>query len=155
LFSALCFSTEQIPDELNLIGATVEISDFPLESHPHKGEIVREIDSRACSASARGYKAEWTVFEEKLWLGMILKNLCSDDPELLDLDSFFETDSRTKAVFAEWYSGEISYQIGPAQRLTQDESELGGIKYEAVLYNIRKGRVLSRKIAIIKQVWDR
>ncbi|MCG7530780.1 hypothetical protein MHM98_05340 [Psychrobium sp. MM17-31] len=150
-------ATQQIREVLELDGARFDIDEFPLDSHPEIVELVKKIDSRTCSAAWRGYKALWTIRKDKLYLSHIVKNPCAEksrrklrSAEYIYPNNLFNTE--TSDYIANWYSGKITFRI--SDKVYVYKSGVTGQKYEAVVYDILNGEVISRNIETVERIWE-
>lgn len=106
-FSALLYSTEQIPDYLVINNDTVPIFNNPLEQYFEQTgqrdlpEFVNPCWSTACW---RGYKAFWEMKNDSLFL---LKITSCQDNCTGAKDANLELMFGSEIVFAYWYSGTL------------------------------------------------
>lgn len=85
---------------------------FALLGDPIK-PLFEQRDSRAildsarlgvCTASWRGYKVEWEIKDEQLYLTALDLNPCGQQPDQFPL---YEIAQQEAPVFASWYSGDL------------------------------------------------
>ena len=103
-----------------------------------------------CTALWRGYIATWKIENDMLFLVDIRANLLPNQireklckPNSWDicegyvgLDSFFPADE--KKIFADWYSGELSFLYKCNDEAPEDE--------QYMVFTINKGRVISQEL---------
>ena len=145
-------ATQQIEETLDLGGVRFNIEEFPLESHPKYTALVEKVGSGVCSASWRGYKGIWSIGQDKLYLFHVIKDPCGEKSEYLDpaeLMGMEETD-----VVAQWYTGKITFRISRKSYLNRSSEGVSGETYEAVVYQIKNGNVLSRSIEKVEYLWQ-
>jgi hypothetical protein len=58
-----------------------------------------------------------------------------------------------RQVVAKWYTGNITFRISSRTYLDSKSDGKNGVQYEAVVYKIRSGEVISRSIEQIEHVW--
>ena len=146
LFScASANATQQIKDRVYFEGLDFVINELPLEKLPDiKSEIVKDNITR-CSANWRGYQAGWYIQDNKLSLSYLIKNPCSEVKEYYDLSKYFNNES--SLVNANWYTGSITIRISE-QEIIQEKASY---RYQAVLYEIKEGNVVSREVKFIEE----
>ncbi len=132
--SVKTLATPQIAEILDIGDVKFEINELPLESHP-KFEALK-IGAGSCSASWRGYQGKWSIRDDKLYLDYVLQDPCSKDPKHLYGAELLDTNGDYIAV-ANWYTGNITFRIS--------KIEISG-KYEAVVYKVEKGKIISRNV---------
>ena len=152
LYSSFVGATQQIEEKLDLGGVRFDIDEFPLESHPSYEQIVKDIGSEMCSASWRGYQGIWSIAKDKLYLSHLIKNPCGDNSEYLDPTNL--TGLKNTEGVASWYTGNITFRISRKSHLTKSVDGVSGEVYEAVVYEIRSGEVISRKIEKVQRIWQ-
>tara|TARA_B100000745_G_scaffold284927_1_gene219866 strand:- start:9 stop:503 length:495 start_codon:yes stop_codon:yes gene_type:complete len=151
LIATEVLATEQIEDMLELDGSSFDIDELPLESYPNQSVLMQGIDRNRCSASWRGYKAIWAIDNGKLSLSQLIKNPCRETIDWFDSKTIPDI-YNTNGV-ATWYTGTISFRISPVNQLTQEKDGEQGMEYEAVVYRIQSGYVLTRSVEMIKRLW--
>lgn len=153
LFASLnAFATQQIDEVLDLGGARFDIDETPLESHPNYKKIVQKVGSGMCSAAWRGYKGIWTIRNKKLFLDFVVKDPCGNDSEYLHAAELFEIED--SKVVADWYTGNITFRISEVEYFDVKFSGVHGQKYEAVVYEVRSGEVISRSVEYVEHIWQ-
>jgi len=146
-------ATEQFSEVLDLGGVSFDIHEVPLVGHPHYGSLVEKLNigSGICSAAWRGYKGIWVIDNDKLYLQLIIKNPCNQDPEYLKPAELIEQNESDG--FASWYSGDISFRISRKSYFDKSVDGKSGVEYEAVVFKIENGKVLSRTIEQVQHLW--
>jgi len=148
LFSNVAFATQQIPDELVIDGAKFEIDIYPLEQHPEYKKITKKLaPGSMCSANWRGHKGRWQIVNEYLVLDWLVTDACSKNPDYVDIADLFEIGSRP--VKATWFTGEIVIRISERKSFLNNTDGLPSIEYQAIVYKIVAGKVISRIITTI------
>lgn len=116
---AKSIATEQIHDRLIYKGDTIPISPFPLEQLYNIDSIRNKFfaNSERCRSTAcyRGYKAEWVIINDQLYLTGILKCCFNEDNEdtiKADLKELFGNKFKDGKVKADWFSGNITAPLG-------------------------------------------
>jgi len=146
LFSCTSASaTQQIKDRVHFEGLDFVINELPLEKLPGiKSEIIKDNIAR-CSANWRGYQAGWYIQNSQLSLSYLIKNPCSKVKEYYDLSKYFNNES--SLVNANWYTGSITIRISEKEII----QEKAFSRYQAVLYKIKEGKVVSREVKFIEE----
>lgn len=114
------FATAQILDRLIYRGDTYGISTTPLEQlYKHDGNRPKFFENGELSTACyRGYFAEWTIEDNKLYLINIYSCGYNQDHIKADLQKIFGTKFKDGKVFADWvkdkfysYGGKLLYYI--------------------------------------------
>ena len=112
----------------------------------------------SCSASWRGYKGEWGISSDELFLGALVKDPC--DPcafeakysrrKTFDLKKIIPNyDIKTNYYHkADWFSGEIVIPISEYRDVKGKKNKSGHnySEHQVIVYLIKKGNVESREI---------
>lgn len=143
-------ATEQMLDELNVGNAKFQIKQEPLKFHSKYEHIVEFMDSEICSANWRRYLAKWRVHEGVFYLVDLVKNPCSkyETPNKKILNFF--SGKNEIGIIANWYSGKVHFQIGEDTIILDEKGDMIGFEYEAVVYDISKGYIISREIKVVR-----
>ena len=140
---SICFSaygTPQIPDELTVDGKVVSIHQSPLPP-----DVISEINQdhvAQCSANWRGYRAFWTLVDDKLLLDKIEIKPCRN-PETIAADSVC-TDC-SYPIESYWYNGVLTYETGEwwgnKVRLNNGGYAIEDYRFEVMVIEISGGLV--------------
>lgn len=148
------FSTEQIPDVLNFEMRNFEIEEAPLEellTSTDFRELYSENDViEMCSANWRGYKAYWHIMNEALYLSHVQTKVCSN-PKAIDLSKIISKNNGSKE--AVWYTGNLTVRISGISRGRDENGNSTGLQFEAIVFNIKRGKLLSREVKTVVRKW--
>lgn len=146
------YATRQIRDVLQISDNYYPIRELPLNSLHSEDDLIKIIEPELCTASWRGYQASWEIREGSLWLTDIEKNPCPPGGyEQLKASALFE--NKTYPIKATWFTGEIRLQITETEYLfidNDENNELIGVNYEALTFEFKEGRFISKKIEPIE-----
>jgi hypothetical protein len=87
-----------------------------------------------------------------LYLDFVVKDPCGKDAQYLDPAGLLGV--KDNKVAAKWYTGNITFRISNKTYLNKKTSGTNGVKYEAVVYTIRSGEVISRSVEQIEHTWQ-
>ena len=119
--SNLCFGTKQMDDVIIIEGQQYQINELPLDRKVGHDELQKVLNPQLCSASWRGYKAEWFIKDGFLWLSSIIKSPCADEAEYVKADVLFP--HQEYPIKADWYSGEIGLFVGEREYINGENKE--------------------------------
>ena len=151
LFLIIGKYTFQQPDILYINDQEVQLRFiFPLEKlNFNKRPFGYTRETAPTSACWRGYTANWTIIDEKLYLKSI--NRCYGDdnkPHTLDLSTFFQSnnldyDLENDLIFANWFTGELPIKSEHGELyLNSNKSTKTILNKDSDIANIRKGIVI-------------
>lgn len=106
-------ATPQSKDLFIYKGDTVEVSPFPLEYYPFietMRDSLFEEETQWTTANYRGYRAVWTLIDNRLYLTDILPIYGYADKS--DLGKLFGARYDGQKVFADWYNGDLYLSLG-------------------------------------------
>ncbi|MBD9369855.1 hypothetical protein [Xanthomonas sp. XNM01] len=110
-------ATEQIPDAILVDGQERPLYSEPfgmLLDTPAHWKHFREasgIGRRGpCTANWRGYRAWWSLQDDRLWLQRMVYGACNADAPAADLSLYFP--GQSAPVAADWYSGTLVVPLG-------------------------------------------
>lgn len=80
----------------------------------------------------------------------VIKDPCGDGSEYLDPSELMGIED--SEVVAQWYTGKITFRISQKSYFDKSVDGVSGEKYEAVVYQIRNGEVLSLNIEQVERL---
>ncbi len=102
-------ATAQIPDLIVLDGKTNSLFTNPFGAYLRRNqEAIPKLEAvveGGCSASWRGYRANWEIKERRLFLAALFSDPCSQSPKPIPLTTFFP--DAQGPVEATWFSGTL------------------------------------------------
>lgn len=144
---AKSLATEQRPDKLIYKGDTISISTYPLNQFYYNDTLRPKFfdNDEDCMSSAcwRGYKAEWIISNDQLYLTGIFSCCFNKDSIKADLKELFGNKVMDGKVKADWFSGIIRVNLGkPLLRMQISNTAL----YEKEIeFEFRIGQLISAK----------
>lgn len=152
-------ATKQIGEIFIIDGETfgIEGGPLPLETLYKADEILLMLELEGwCSANWRGYKGNWEVKNNQLFLNTLVKGACSDNPPLVDPVLFFG--EKSYPLKAKWFSGTIKVRLTPYKyrycQTDENKEEMIGYEYEAMVHEFSSGEFILKSKQIIKQTWE-
>lgn len=142
LISFSSYSGSPLFDDLYLGKSTVSIQELPLEQYIPLMEVTKLIDVQVCTASPRGFKSSWALYEEKLFLMAIYQNPCHGKNELVPSSLFPK--QYDYPIEAKWYTGDLTVQLG------EEEVRNNKLVYEAIVFSFRQGKLLNKKLKMVE-----
>lgn len=141
--SGTAMATAQIPDRIRIGTAQEALFAHPLGPQLKKPEVWERLApllSASCSASWRGYMADWELREDKLYLVALHVDPCNREPRAVPLDTLLP--GSTGPVHASWFSGRLVIPRGK-------EIEYVHMGYESrferyLLIEVRDGAVVTQ-----------
>jgi hypothetical protein len=141
-----CFATRQTPDILIYDRDTFYLSTFPLE-------FIRPVDTSKYFVSTncwRGYKAVWTIENNKLYLTKLLKCNLYGTSDTIDKKDFFlinkiNIKTETNKVFADWYTDTLVFYRRTKKDTRSYEYHPWGFLARKIKIKINKGIIESIK----------
>lgn len=143
--------TRQIRDVLQISDNYYPIRELPLSSFISEDDLIKLAKPQVCTASWRGYQADWKLKEGFLWLANIEKNPCSREYEQLKAEVLFK--DKEYPIKADWFTGVIQLQISETKYLfidNDEEKELTGVNYEVLTFRFEDGKLISKEIEPIE-----
>lgn len=150
-FISSVYATSQIRDVLQISDNYYPIRELPLNSLLTEDELIKIIKGEMCTASWRGYQADWELKEGYLWLNDIEKNPCNSGYKQLKAEVLFK--GKEYPIKAGWFTGKLHMQIGETEYLFVDNDEnkdLIGVNFEALIFVFKKGKLISKNIELIE-----
>lgn len=140
----LAYATAQIPDQIIVDGKLHDLFTQPLTRYlveSGKQSKLNPYLTDTCSASWRGFAAEWRVRAERLELMKVLANPCDREPKQVPLLELFP--KQASPIVAIWFSGKLVVPLGEQ---LQDVHLGYDSKYERylILY-VKRGVIVRRQ----------
>ena len=140
-------ATEQIPDVLVIEGQPHVLHTEPfgmLLDQPEHWQTFRkllEIGAGSCSANWRGYRGDWEINSDQLYLTRLVSNACAESPPEIDLQDYFP--GQQAPIPADWFMGMLVVpQGGPG---SNDHMGYSTQYPHYLLLDIRAGEVAAQK----------
>ena len=157
LVSFSCGATEQIKDTFVVGEGYYQIRELPLNQLYDQDKLSSIIKQEMCSASWRGYKANWTLKKGYLWLLSIQKNPCENGYNPIAASVLFS--KKEYPVKAVWYTGKIILPVSGAKYIMREgfdeenmkDGDLLGYDLEAFVFNFVKGKLESKNVELIQK----
>ncbi len=144
-------ATEQIQDAIYVDRKKFYIEEQPLWGYPKYKSVLEKIGPGLSTASRRGYQAFWRVSNDKLYLIYINYNPGDGNGSTIIPEELLA--ERESKEFASWYNGKVTIRTSGITYLSKSVEGVNGEKFDAVVYKIAKGKVLSRDVEKIEHVW--
>lgn len=143
LIPAAVMATAQIPDAIRLDDEVSGLHSEPLNAMIFRlgtDWLKREDALGSCSANWRGYRAFWTIQDNKLLLERVVVDACAEKPREVSISTLFP--GKSAPVAADWYTGVLTI---PRGKQTQYVHMGYQSKYERyVILVVKKGLIVSR-----------
>ena len=151
LLSFLCslsvFATEQIDDLFSIERIDYSISELPLSQLYSPNQLFEIIHPQMCTASRRGYQANWRLRGDYLWLDSIRKNPC--DPNYESIESTLLFKNKNYPIKADWFTGSISLPVGEFKyKYGKDVDDLLGYEVDVFEFVFSKGKLVSKGMRV-------
>ncbi|AZR24297.1 hypothetical protein [Xanthomonas vasicola] len=136
-------ATDQIPDLIQVDGRQATLLAEPLSAPLDDPATWKRFVAHAgsalggCSANWRGYRADWRLDGQQLWLDRVVLGACNDAPPTLPLDVLFP--GQLSPVPAAWVDGELIVELAA----TATTAAPAPATY--VLLQLRRGHVVARE----------
>lgn len=109
-------ATEQAPDKLIWKGDTLSIFSSPLKLHKDinllRSRLFGDKKVETNTACGRGYMAEWSIFEDEIYLTNIFSCQYYQDSIKSDLKTLFGDKCKDGRVKADWITGDFTVPKG-------------------------------------------
>lgn len=147
LFSLESFATGQIPDLLIYNSDTVSIFSNPLEQLPNidslRKTLFNDNKNHLTTACWREYQAEWTIYDNQLYLTAIYSCRFHEDDIQADLKQLFGDRCKNGKVKADWVTANILSPQG--KLLYYVHSDYESLYEKEVIFEILRGQLIDTK----------
>jgi hypothetical protein len=152
--SNFCFGTQQIDDVIFFESQRYQIEELPLDSKFGYDKLQKILNPQLCSASWRGYKAEWFIRDGFLWLSRIIKSPCADEAEHVEEAVLFP--DQTYPIKADWYTGEIGLVVGEREYINGSAPKNStGYKIDTFVFKFKDGLLLSKGLVTKEHIYTK
>lgn len=140
-------ATEQIPDTVVIGGQRHVMHAEPfgmlLEQPEHWQTFRKLLEAGAgrCSANWRGYRGDWEITDDRLYLKRLVSNACAESPPEIDLQDYFP--GQQPPIPAEWFTGVLVVPQGEPGG--NDHMGYSTQYPHYLLLDIRAGQVVAQK----------
>ena len=143
LFSEAVLATAQSADRLYYKGKEYPLFTNPLESYysesnPRPKQII--INSHRNTSCWRGYIATWKIIDDSLFLKEVK---AYKGFKKADLNKIFNSDVRSKRLFANWYSGNL--RIPQGEMLHYVHMGYSSIYEKEIILTVKNGIVIAKE----------
>lgn len=142
------FGTEQFREVLFVDGHPFEFREFPLEQFISSEKLIAVYKPILCSAAWRGYRGQWVLYGNKLYLQQLDLTPCNESESPADLKKLFPESEN--GVGASWVTMDLVVPIGEREYIWGEERS-PIIEFQAVVYKFEKGVLRARIIERIKE----
>jgi len=140
-------ATEQIDDLFSIGRIDYSISELPLSQLYSSNQLFEIIHPQMCTASRRGYQANWRLRDDYLWLDSIRKNPCDPNHESIESTLLFK--DKNYPIKADWFTGSISLLVGEFKyKYGKDVDDLIGHEVDVFEFVFSKGKLVSKRMRV-------
>lgn len=157
-YSYACFAASPGTDQFIVDGVPHDVQSRPLDTLYPADTLWQRLSGKpSCAAAQPGYRAEWELKAQQLYLNRLLQHGCDSaqaslDPQLL----FSETSYPLKA---QWFSGAITVPLSDKDYkycLTDTgANETIGYAYLAMVYEFVAGQLVKQSEQMVTENWRR
>ena len=146
-------ATEQIDDVFSVGGKAYPIDELPLDQLLAPDHISKMLQQPVCTASWRGYQANWYLKDDYLWLESIRKNPCDSKYEYIESSILFG--NKNYPIKAEWFTGNISFPVGEIKyRYGKDGDGPHGYDVDVFVFTFNHGKLVSKNMQVYSRSYQ-